>query len=156
MAAAQQMMISPEDLQQLLQASAATQQPNMDWNANAELIHQLQQMQQVLFRSLWTPIENPAGWLPQPPATWTAVSKPFVFFQMVVHDLSYILCISEWKSMLVRLRAAKCAYLACGMRSLGRVRQHGRQSTGSGAGSRRRRTCPCPCMRPPRCGRMRP
>ena len=53
-AAAQQMMISPEDLQQLLQASAATQQPNMDWNANAELIHQLQQMQQV-FKSMIYP-----------------------------------------------------------------------------------------------------
>ena len=48
MAAAQQVMISPDDLQQLLQASAAAQQPNMDWNANAELLHQLQQMQQVL------------------------------------------------------------------------------------------------------------
>ncbi len=45
-------MISPEDLQQLLQASAATQQPNMDWNANAELIHQLQQMQQVMTSSI--------------------------------------------------------------------------------------------------------
>ena len=48
MAAAQQMMISPEDLQQLLQASAAAQQPNLDWNANAELLHHLHQIQQVL------------------------------------------------------------------------------------------------------------
>ena len=46
-AAAQQMMIRPDDLQQLLQASAAAQQPNTDWNTNAELLHQLQQMQQV-------------------------------------------------------------------------------------------------------------
>jgi len=43
-AAAQQMMINPEDLQQLLQASAAAQQPNLDWNANAELLHQIQQV----------------------------------------------------------------------------------------------------------------
>jgi len=47
-AAAQQMMINPEDLQQLLQASAAAQQPNLDWNANAELLHHLHQIQQVL------------------------------------------------------------------------------------------------------------
>ena len=40
-AAAQQMMISPEDLQQLLQASM---QPSLDWSANAELLHQLQQV----------------------------------------------------------------------------------------------------------------
>ena len=40
-AAAQQMMISPEDLQQLLQASM---QPSSDWSANAELLHQLQQV----------------------------------------------------------------------------------------------------------------
>ena len=40
-AAAQQMMISPEDLQQLLQASM---QPSLDWTANAELLHQLQQV----------------------------------------------------------------------------------------------------------------
>lgn len=50
-AAAQQMMSSPEDLQQLLQAQAAAaqQQPSLqDWSANAELLNQLQHMQQVL------------------------------------------------------------------------------------------------------------
>ena len=43
-------MSSPEDLQQLLQAQAAVaqQQPSLqDWNANAELLNQLQHMQQV-------------------------------------------------------------------------------------------------------------
>ena len=55
------MMISPEDLQQLLQASAAAQQPNADWNPDAELLHQLQQMQQVLTVSSLIPVEAPAG-----------------------------------------------------------------------------------------------
>ena len=62
MAAAQQMMISPEDLQQLLlQGSAAAQQPSVDWNPNAEILHQLQQMQQVLTSSSVIPVEAPAG-----------------------------------------------------------------------------------------------
>lgn len=51
MAAAQQMMISPEDLQQLLQANAAAQQPGFDLSAEADLLRQLQQ---VLPRSAHT------------------------------------------------------------------------------------------------------
>ena len=55
-AAAQQMMISPEDLQQLLQASM---QPSLDWNANAELLHQLQQVMTGLHLSVPCPVRMP-------------------------------------------------------------------------------------------------
>ena len=55
-AAAQQMMISPEDLQQLLQASM---QPSLDWSANAELLHQLQQVRTGQYYSLPCPVCNP-------------------------------------------------------------------------------------------------
>ena len=55
-AAAQQMMISPEDLQQLLQASM---QPSLDWSANAELLHQLQQVRTGPYYSLPCPVCNP-------------------------------------------------------------------------------------------------